>query len=578
MKALCILLALLLRAGTTLADNDTLRLPPCIKVEAERLPDLNVPRVYNGIYMLNGELTVMGGHTTGFIPTPTAEYLKDGEWHLLPMLYSHDNGIIMPLRSGKVLLAGGHKENLGIGQSFEVEMYDPASHSFTGFGCLDRKRALACGVETDSGRVVIAGNWYADDDIEVFDGKKNFTRVKDVTMPRMWPYLFLTATGDVLVFASEDHRGKEKDTIVIDRLRGEPFTVPLFSQWRPMTIVRNDSRDCFIGDEAAGRYAYLLPVKKYEYNGVEALRQGRPAGETALALVEDTVFTLLPTDVPIPQTTAVGGPVFYCYTFLADRKAQRAYLLGRDVESRLYVVAIDYTQRPARLTLNYTDPLPDCRFGSVTLTDDGNLVIAGGGSSNGIEHDNFKPSASVYLIRLNPQATDAVSLAGRKSAVWPWVLVLLALAVVIGCLAAYFIQRRRKQQPQSAADEQPQQSAADEQQPQPAADEELLARICQLMEKEQSYLNPDLKLTDVADRLVVNPRRVSACIKDAGYNSFNQFVNNYRVAYVQQLLREQPDRKMFDVCQAAGFPSESSFFRIFKTVTAMTPREWLEQI
>ena len=98
------------------------------------------------------------------------------------------------------------------------------------------------------------------------------------------------------------------------------------------------------------------------------------------------------------------------------------------------------------------------------------------------------------------------------------------------------------------------------------------------MEKEQSYLNPDLKLSDVADRLVVNPRRVSACIKDAGYNSFNQFVNNYRVAYVQQLLREQPDRKMFDVCQAAGFPSESSFFRIFKTVTAMTPREWLEQI
>lgn len=47
----------------------------------ERLPDLTVPRAGHALLQLNGELTVIGGHTTGFIPTATAEYFKDGKWN-----------------------------------------------------------------------------------------------------------------------------------------------------------------------------------------------------------------------------------------------------------------------------------------------------------------------------------------------------------------------------------------------------------------------------------------------------------------------------------------------------------------
>ena len=54
----------------------------------ERLPDLAVPRSGHALLYLNGELTVLGGHTTGFIPTPTAEYFKDGAWHAVSTLYS----------------------------------------------------------------------------------------------------------------------------------------------------------------------------------------------------------------------------------------------------------------------------------------------------------------------------------------------------------------------------------------------------------------------------------------------------------------------------------------------------------
>ena len=112
-------------------------------MKVRRLPDLNVPRTGHAAFCVNGEVTVVGGHTSGFVPTQTAEYYAGGKWHLMSTVYTHDDGLYLPLSSGKVLLAGGHHEPLGIGQTFRVEMYHPATHTFEGFGCLEQKRSMA---------------------------------------------------------------------------------------------------------------------------------------------------------------------------------------------------------------------------------------------------------------------------------------------------------------------------------------------------------------------------------------------------------------------------------------------------
>ena len=80
-------------------------------------------------------------------------------------------------------------DNLGIGQSYEVEIYDPLLHTFKGFGCLDQKRVSGAAVELDGGRVMIVGNWYADDGIELFDGKGTFSHVRNVSQTRCVPHL-----------------------------------------------------------------------------------------------------------------------------------------------------------------------------------------------------------------------------------------------------------------------------------------------------------------------------------------------------------------------------------------------------
>lgn len=116
---------------------------PVVKIEIERLSDLNVPRAGHSLLMVNGEPTVIGGHTTNFVPTPTIEYYKDGKWTLRSSVFTHDDGFAVQLSAGQMLIGGGHERNLGIGQSYEVELYGPLSRTCEGFGSLDTKRTMA---------------------------------------------------------------------------------------------------------------------------------------------------------------------------------------------------------------------------------------------------------------------------------------------------------------------------------------------------------------------------------------------------------------------------------------------------
>ena len=107
---------------------------------------------------------------------------------------------------------------------------------------------------------------------------------------------------------------------------------------------------------------------------------------------------------------------------------------------------------------------------------------------------------------------------------------------------------------------------------------QLMQRLDQLMEEKKLYLQSDLKVSDVAKMLHTTRRNVSECITARHeYTSFAHFVNGYRVKHAQQLLRQHPDMKTSSVGLESGFANEPSFFRTFKTITGMTPREWVNE-
>lgn len=518
---------------------------PIIKLEAERLPDMTVPRSGHSAFLANGEVTVVGGHTSGFVLTPTAEYFEDGKWHQLQTVYTHDGGISIVMKSGLVLLASGFKDNLGIGQSFEVELYDPATHQSKGFGCLDQKRVAGAAVELDSGRVMITGNWYTNDGIEIFDGKTTFSHVRDVTQSRYLPHLFRTSDGDVLIVAGYDNHGESIDTIVVDRLYGEPFRNELFDNWHPLHYdLAQHSDDSFIGDETKGEFRYLMPVENKD-------------GQLAIIDVRDTIFTPLPTSVPIPMNSQ-WGDIKYITPVYADRQHQRGYIVGFDKTSHLYALCIDYARNPATLKLYHTDPLPEAGMLTIpVLTAEGNLMLTGGIGTE--PNGNFSPKASVWLLRFNDEGSEAT--ASTNGWLWGLLAAGLLLAFVV-----FFVLKRRKPQPQQESEE-PSEAVT-------KGDEQLMQRICHLMDEKQLYLQQGLKVSDIASALGINSRYVSDCVKAVRGCSLTQFVNEYRVEHAKRLLLERPEMKISTVAIESGFTNDKAMTRYFKEQTGMTPTEW----
>ena len=105
-----------------------------------------------------------------------------------------------------------------------------------------------------------------------------------------------------------------------------------------------------------------------------------------------------------------------------------------------------------------------------------------------------------------------------------------------------------------------------------------MERINNLMEQQRLYLNPDLNLAYIANELGLNRNYVSDCINSQTGGSFTTYVTNYRINHAKSLLRNKPDIKISDVWMSCGFTNEASFFRTFKSVTGMTPKEWISQI
>ena len=542
-RTLFVLLILMLASGAK-AQQQTAASISCTvkKVQVERLPDLNIPRGGGSTLVINGIPYVMGGHTSGFVPTPTAEYFENGEWHVLPMVYTHDQGLCQPLPSGKVLLAAGHEKALGIGQTFTVELFDPETRTFEGYGCMEKKRFLPSSALLADGRVLISGNSYEEDCMEVFDGSRQNKFVKAVSAFRASPFIFPIASDDALVIGCMDgHMALNSDTVVVDRLKGDAPQMPLFNEWYPISVLLpKPAEDSRISQDSS-QYTYLLLVLN------------KKSQEAAIAKLEGTDLQLLPTDCRIPMSVEAGGRLEWFMSVIVDRTIHRGYVVGRDERFHLYVLAVEYDKQPARLTLYETELQDSLPFSTPVLLPDGDLLMTGG-----ITDNNFTPFATAYRFHLG--TTDDVEAEAGNG--WLW-LSLLFIAVLTGGAAALWL-LRRKRKPQSVAV--PDDSTL--------PDNLLLARICDLMENEKPYLNSELKVADVAEMAGTNSRNVSDCIKAARGCSFSQFVNAYRIDYAKQLLVSEPDIKVAAVALQSGFANEMSFFRTFKAHLGMTPKEW----
>jgi putative ABC transport system permease protein len=96
------------------------------------------------------------------------------------------------------------------------------------------------------------------------------------------------------------------------------------------------------------------------------------------------------------------------------------------------------------------------------------------------------------------------------------------------------------------------------------------------MEANLYYQNPELSLSLLAEKLNLNPHELSRIINTSLKKSFNDFINEYRVAdVVEKMQNPAYDHiTLLGIGFDSGFNSKSAFHRIFKEKTGKSPAEY----
>ena len=97
-----------------------------------------------------------------------------------------------------------------------------------------------------------------------------------------------------------------------------------------------------------------------------------------------------------------------------------------------------------------------------------------------------------------------------------------------------------------------------------AVNRSMTERIIALVENDKIYLQPDLKLDDVAQMMHTNRTYIYQAVNQQMGISFNEFINRYRIAHAKRLMASDPTLSMNDVALHSGFASLSSFYRNMK--------------
>lgn len=98
-------------------------------------------------------------------------------------------------------------------------------------------------------------------------------------------------------------------------------------------------------------------------------------------------------------------------------------------------------------------------------------------------------------------------------------------------------------------------------------------RLIALMDADRAFLDPTFTLEKAGEWVGTSPRYVSQVVNETLGLSFTAFVNGYRIAEAQRLLREPAlgHLTVIAIGEEAGFASKSAFYEAFKRATGTTP-------
>jgi AraC-like DNA-binding protein len=109
---------------------------------------------------------------------------------------------------------------------------------------------------------------------------------------------------------------------------------------------------------------------------------------------------------------------------------------------------------------------------------------------------------------------------------------------------------------------------------------EYAARVKGYVETEKPYLDCELTLPGLADRVGIPAYQLSQVINESLGANFFDFINAYRIEEAKRLFKD-PSKSAYTIlaiAEEAGFNSKSAFNSSFKRFTGQTPSEFREKL
>lgn len=99
------------------------------------------------------------------------------------------------------------------------------------------------------------------------------------------------------------------------------------------------------------------------------------------------------------------------------------------------------------------------------------------------------------------------------------------------------------------------------------------------IETTHPYLNPELRLSELAQRFDLNVSQLSTLINLSFGQNFNDLINTYRIkAFLQRIDEGQLQHfTLISIAYDSGFNSKTTFNRAFKKQTCFSPTEFLKK-
>lgn len=107
----------------------------------------------------------------------------------------------------------------------------------------------------------------------------------------------------------------------------------------------------------------------------------------------------------------------------------------------------------------------------------------------------------------------------------------------------------------------------------------IFQKVQELFKEQYIYLNPELKIQDLAEQIDVTKHKISQTINTKAKKSFFDYVNEFRVLHFKDLLLEPKNRKYTILALGieSGFNSKATLNRIFRQYTGSSPKQFQKE-